>query len=398
MEADDSPVKCGIFVGPVTLQEIKWRLTNKNYKPPANRRHTVHGTRPCGETGMSEEFENQLEDAMEENSVVYVDSLEDSSATERLCKDISVITLSSDDEMVPPKEVSNGERLTFRGELKREKTDLDEGKPMHTSDVSVIFPNGYETHSQEEESCSDFSRTHKEVSDVSCNNSRSETDFQHDDYNALSSYSRETSCSEHDSFPEQQFGNYKQNTQYSKPKKKRCNDKYDYLISKVGQYIKQKPMPPPSTPVMKQPKMAFTSKSQFSKTSKYNSIVSPLAIYIKSGATAALIQKGTPTPVNRKENIGTKSESKIPVLSTIPKVVYKPAQNKLQTGSANPKLPSCIKKLLPQNGAVTHKARIGHPELVNITQELEKTDISSVDCRMWKDDISVLSIKDAYAK
>lgn len=147
----------GIFVGPVTLKEMKYNLTKKYYTPSTTTRHTFGG---CPITTLLPTQENPGYEAdhemsvcnnhlniAEENSspnnsiIPLEDSLESNSYYKSLRKNLSTIVLSDTDE-------DDDVQLISEGKIKRENTSVEnycalasESKLVDSAVPSIDFRN-----------------------------------------------------------------------------------------------------------------------------------------------------------------------------------------------------------------------------------------------------------------
>lgn len=320
-----------VFVGPVTLKEMKYYLTNRYYKPSANRRHTVAASSSLENiTGESETAEINEVEAQEQSDF---DTLED-----------TFTDLSCDESNVSEK-VEKPDTCTFL-------------------------------------SCSDYCRD-------SSSRSVSKNESDNDSIIVLSDNETDFKVQEPESNIE------KNSTPNRLQKSKTGPKKYDYLLSKVGQYIKSKnvmpPPPPPQLKPTKQPMTRFKSPS-------YKNVVSPLGVYIKTGPSAPFVHKLTPRPMKNFSVASSLNTKQIATFDNLPKVVYKPAQMKVVSGTETVKLPPSVKKLCPQSiKSIVHSDRVVQRE-IDVSKELENTDLSTLSSTILTEDVSILNVKDVYIK
>lgn len=432
---DEIPAACvddEVFLGPITLREVKLRLKSKKCNPKPTRRHT---------TAVGGVASKEAAVATQEESIVSVE--DDSDVEEGLAQDITTITLSSDsgDDC----DVSEPEESVLYCNVKEEVAKscnnslrgVDEDVGLGEEDVKEIskicsdalqkesfcyisdidFKGDHELELPEYNSeCLPQNKVHKKLfnSETDYEKTKEDNSFVFTDYEKLgtSTCSFNSECFENDSMnhesdakidlsdPEIDLdqdsyipSSVEKPKPQTKPNKKPSKNKYDYLMSSVGQYIRQKtPMAPPPPP----PRHNTAKKPTTFKNTAYKNVVSPLAVYIKSGPTAPLMQNVTPKTMRVANVEAAKSSGKkIASMDNLPKVVYRPANFKMVNEAKGVHLPASVKKICPQNiKCITHKARIVGRDF-DVSEELEKTDISCISTSACVDDISVLSVKDA---
>lgn len=430
-----------VFVGPITLHEMKIRLRNKYHTLTSNKRHTVIGL-PSSEYRESVNAVAKENDSLQtrciqedsltgQNSVVYV---EDEDVTE-LMNDITTITLSSDEEISEtcesPKRESSKLFLDestqtddiFGVRLKKEETvepangtsciwehSESDASLSLKSEPKIYFSDIENERSYFQNGAADSLLVDYDKSDRGDHIKKEEEEqeknncvFDYDYYDNKSQetaannvdYNRFTNDNEYFDYSQE---DYKENTPQKRTLKSNKKN-YDYLISSVGQYIRQKkPMapPPPPNPARTEKKQQKTLISHNNKKSAYKNIVSPLSVYINSSPSAPLFKEITPKPMKHFKAEPCSSTNKISSLNNLPKVVYKPAQMKILLDTKVIKLPPSVKKLCPQSiTTIDHTGRVtAHNR--DITTELEKTDLSCMSSAILNEDISVLNVKDAY--
>lgn len=158
-------------------------------------------------------------------------------------------------------------------------------------------------------------------------------------------------------------------------------------------------MPPPKNVKKVAVPKHTPSKPLTPKNNVYDHIVSPLAAYIKSAPETPLYQKVVPKPMKSSIPVPKSATKTAPVLDeSLPRVVYQPAKHRIVGNKTEVKLPGSVKTLFPQDiNVIKHTERIRKDKNVDLTRALEY-DESLSDFSAVNDDISVLSVKNAYIK
>lgn len=453
--ASDSSDDEGVFVGPVTFKEMKWHLTKKFYTiAESTARHTV-GPIELQNYKKSEEVhkENFTDNSTACNSIVYLDDSEDASDLKDL-HEITTITLSDDDDDTykPHDNISfqprvkeecfSGNVLQASGEVASyiEKDSLcfrkSDFSGVHEAEDSLeinapqpVLSEEYKQHRESVSQTDNRLQLPSEVSSFVSGNVRNYSEYSQDltdeegahgiqsnaepiNYEYDSDFSVEYDSNAYDesdtdiNLLHPYIEENKENLPKARTNKK--PGKYDYLVSTVGKYIHQKPMGPPSVPVLpKKPKTPAKHTNipvpkTLSAKKCYKDIKSPLAVYIKSAPTTPLMKQVTPKPLKTKLMFDTKQSSSPNdnLDHSFPKVFYKPAEHKEVTKGKEVNLPGSVKKLFPQNiQVIAHKDRIRTQALDDVSFALQKADQSCVsNTSVANSDISILSVKNVYIK
>lgn len=438
--ASDSSDDEGVFIGPVTLKERKWHLTKKYYHPTSFTRHTL-GPIALEKNESSSSSLSYSQDTNEKHVVqdgLVISDLEESivcnfnseTSNENILNEITTITISDDDEDVceyqlKPHNVSleqevqkdncSPDILQVATNLQKIEKDAcmgDFSYQNESSEYDNAFGDNLEIFGEQHE-CKSPSQTSDTQSFTQANVVSSVDD--HFGYDAYLNDSHE-SASTQTTYEQDMINNDGNSDEYTrkittenkenlpKLKTKSKPGKYDYLVSTVGRYIREKPMGPPATPasLKKTTKTKIlVPKQSISAQKQYKDVMSPLAVYIKSAPTTPLIKRITPKALKSEFSVEEQIlHSPNTILDeSLPKVSYKPAKNKIVSKAAGINLPGSVRKLYSQNvQVISHKDRI-RDSSQDVSLALENAEQSCLsNTSVASNDISVLSVKNVYIK